>query len=61
MTLADFRSYIETQERVENAYRDQEHWVRMSILNVAHSGKFSSDRTINEYNPGYLEIAKTTG
>lgn len=50
MTIADFRSYIDTQRRVEDAYRDQERWSKMSILNCAHSGKFSSDRTIWEYN-----------
>ncbi|MGZ8239152.1 MAG: glycogen/starch/alpha-glucan phosphorylase, partial [Methylobacter sp.] len=47
---ADFRSYIDAQRRVEAAYKDQEHWTRMSILNCANSGKFSTDRTINEYN-----------
>jgi starch phosphorylase len=50
MTIADFRSYVEAQKRVEDAYRDKEHWTRMSILNCANSGKFSTDRTINEYN-----------
>ncbi|MDO8939062.1 MAG: glycogen/starch/alpha-glucan phosphorylase [Methylicorpusculum sp.] len=50
MSIADFRSYVDTQKRVEAAYRDTEHWVRMSILNTAHSGKFSTDRTITEYN-----------
>ncbi len=50
MTIADFRSYIDTQKRVEEAYRDKEHWTRMSIINCANSGKFSTDRTINEYN-----------
>jgi starch phosphorylase len=50
MTIADFRSYIDTQKRVEDAYRDQDHWTRMSILNCANSGKFSADRTIREYN-----------
>ena len=50
MTIADFRSYVDAQERVEDAYRDQEHWTRMSIINCANSGKFSTDRTINEYN-----------
>ena len=50
MTIADFRSYIDTQKRVEDAYRDKDHWTRMSILNCANSGKFSSDRTIQEYN-----------
>ncbi|MGZ5058131.1 MAG: glycogen/starch/alpha-glucan phosphorylase [Methylobacter sp.] len=50
MTIADFRSYIDTQKRVEDAYRDQDHWTKMSILNCANSGKFSTDRTIGEYN-----------
>ncbi|MDD1608201.1 MAG: Phosphorylase [Methylococcaceae bacterium NSP1-2] len=50
MTIADFRSYVDTQKRVEDAYRDKDHWTRMSILNCANSGKFSTDRTINEYN-----------
>lgn len=50
MTVADFRSYIDTQKRVEDAYRDQDHWTRMSIINCANSGKFSTDRTISEYN-----------
>ncbi|NEV62705.1 glycogen/starch/alpha-glucan phosphorylase [Thiorhodococcus minor] len=50
MTAADFRSYLEAQERAAAAYQDRDHWVRMSILNAAHSGHFSSDRTIEEYN-----------
>ena len=50
MTIADFRSYIDAQKRVEEAYRDKEHWTKMSIINCANSGKFSTDRTINEYN-----------
>jgi starch phosphorylase len=50
MTIADFRSYIDAQKRVEDAYRDKDHWTRMSILNCANSGKFSTDRTISEYN-----------
>ena len=49
MTIADFRSYIDTQKRVEAAYQDKEHWTRMSILNCANSGKFSTDRTISDY------------
>ena len=47
--LKDFRSYAEAQERVEKAYRDETSWARKAILNVAASGKFSSDRTIQEY------------
>ena len=57
MTIADFRSYIDAQQRVEDAYRDKDHWTRMSILNCANSGKFSTDRTISEYN---REIWKLT-
>ncbi len=49
MLLADMRDYIQTQERVDAAYRDHEVWDRMSILNVARAGKFSSDRAIKEY------------
>ncbi|MDD1612528.1 MAG: glycogen/starch/alpha-glucan phosphorylase [Methylococcaceae bacterium] len=50
MTIADFRSYLDAQRRVEEAYQDQERWARMSILNCAASGKFSTDRTISDYN-----------
>ncbi len=49
MLLADYRAYIECQERVSQAYADQDQWTRMSILNVARIGYFSSDRTIREY------------
>jgi glycogen phosphorylase len=49
MLMADYRSYIECQERVSAAYRDPEEWTRMSILNVARIGGFSSDRSIREY------------
>ncbi len=47
--LKDFRSYAEAQKRVEAAYRDEKGWARSAILNVACSGKFTSDRTIQEY------------
>ncbi len=47
--LKDFRSYAEAQERVEKAYRDEKRWARMAMLNTAHAGKFTSDRTIQEY------------
>ena len=49
LLLADYQSYVECQEKVAAAYRDTERWTRMSILNSARSGKFSSDRTIREY------------
>ncbi len=50
MTIADFRSFIDAQRRVEQAFLNQDDWARMSILNTASSGKFSTDRTISEYN-----------
>ena len=50
MTVADFRSYVDAQKRVEAAYQDKDRWTKMSILNCANSGKFSTDRTISEYN-----------
>jgi glycogen phosphorylase len=50
LTAADFRSYVDAQQRVAEAYRDEERWTRMSIINSATSGKFSSDRTILDYN-----------
>jgi starch phosphorylase len=49
MLLADFQSYVDCQAQAGLAYADVHHWSRMSILNVAHSGAFSSDRTIREY------------
>ena len=49
LLLADYQSYIECQERVDRAYRDREAWIKMSILNVARMGRFSSDRAIREY------------
>ena len=49
LVLADYRSYIETQERINSIYSDKEKWAEMAILNVAGSGKFSSDRTIAQY------------
>ena len=49
LLLADYQSYIDCQDRVSSAYRDREGWNRMSILNVARMGKFSSDRSIREY------------
>ncbi len=49
MLLADLRDYIETQDRVDAAFKDSEGWARKSILNVARAGRFSSDRTIAEY------------
>lgn len=63
MLLADYQAYIDCQEIVSQAYRDRDHWTRMSILNTARMGKFSSDRTIRDYcqdiwkiNPVHIEI-----
>jgi starch phosphorylase len=50
MTAADFASFVAAQRRVASAFQDREQWTRMSILNTAASGRFSSDRTIREYN-----------
>jgi starch phosphorylase len=49
MILADLRSYIEAQDRVDITYRDQKKWNEMSLVNIARSGRFSSDRAVMEY------------
>jgi starch phosphorylase len=49
LVLADFRSYVEAQERVEIAFADRRRWAAMAIRNVARCAKFSSDRSINDY------------
>jgi starch phosphorylase len=56
LLLADFDSYVACQGRVDAAYRDPERWTRMSILNTARSGEFSSDRTIREYATGIWKV-----
>jgi starch phosphorylase len=47
--LKDFASYADAQRRIDAAYRDQNWWIKAAILNIAHSGKFTSDRTIQQY------------
>ena len=47
--LADFNAYAQAQRKVEEVYKDEKRWAKMAILNTAHAGKFSSDRTIQEY------------
>jgi starch phosphorylase len=67
LLLADYASYIETQDKVAKLYHNQEEWTRMAILNVASMAKFSSDRAISDYakniwhvNPSKAEsVAKT--
>lgn len=49
LVLADFAAYGACQDRVSDAWRDARQWTRMSIMTTAHSGRFSSDRAINEY------------
>jgi starch phosphorylase len=61
MTAADFRSFVDAQESAGRAYQDQDRWTRMSILNSAASGRFSTDRTMRDYNQGiwHLEAIST--
>ena len=58
--LGDFRSYAEAQKRVESAYKDEKKWAKMALLNTACSGKFSSDRTIQEYVDDIWHLDKVT-
>lgn len=59
-TLADFRSYADAQRKISEMYADEKGWARKSILNIAHSGKFSSDRTIQEYVDDIWHLDKMT-
>ena len=58
--LKDFRSYAEAQKRIDEAYRDRAWWTKAAILNVACSGKFTSDRTIQEYVDDIWHLDKVT-
>jgi starch phosphorylase len=49
LTLADYRAYVDCQDRVDEAWRDRDRWTRMSVLNTARSGFFSADRTVADY------------
>ena len=58
--LKDFRSYAEAQEKVGKAYEDEAGWAKSAILNVAMSGKFTSDRTIQQYVDDIWKLDKVT-
>ena len=58
--LADFKPYAEAQKKVEEAYRDQKRWARMAMLNMASCGKFTSDRTIQQYVDEIWHLDKVT-
>ena len=59
-TLADFRSYAEAQKKISEMYADEKSWARKAMLNTAHAGKFSSDRTIQEYVDEIWHLDKMT-
>ncbi|GAE25766.1 glycogen phosphorylase [Halalkalibacter wakoensis JCM 9140] len=58
--LRDFDSYVSTQNKVNHTYQQQEQWLEKSIINIAHSGAFSSDRTIQEYADDIWKIRPIT-
>ncbi len=57
--LKDFESYKEAQKKVDQAYRDKKRWAKIAMLNTANSGKFSSDRTIEQYAKEIWKLPKT--
>jgi starch phosphorylase len=60
LLLADYQAYVDCQDKVDRSYRDRDHWTRMSILNVARIGRFSSDRVIGEYCRDIWNVAPVT-
>ncbi len=60
MLLADYQAYVDCQQRVQDAYRDRAGWTRMSILNSARVGRFSSDRSIREYSRDIWHVSPLT-
>ena len=58
--LKDFRSYAEAHKKIDQAYRNSSWWAKAAILNVGHSGKFTSDRTIEEYVRDIWHLKKIT-
>ena len=61
MCLADFDSYVAAQERIEKAYNDPTKWMKMSLANIANSGIFSADRSVEEYAKKIWNIKKVEG
>ncbi len=61
LSIADLRSYIDAQQAVNDAYQDQDSWNRMSIINSASSGWFSSDRTISQYAEEIWKVSSVSG
>ena len=61
LVLADYRAYVDAQERAGKAYLDEDQWTRTSILNTARSGRFSSDRSIREYCEGIWHVRALSG
>ena len=59
MVMADFDSYVQCQKTLAQAYVDTERWTKMSILNVANMGRFSSDRTIQQYAEDIWDVKPT--
>jgi starch phosphorylase len=60
MTIADFRGFVDAQARVNDAYQEADAWTRISILNTAASGRFSTDRTMRDYNDGIWRLRPDT-
>ncbi len=60
LTIADFSSFVETQQRVSASYQNQKQWLTMSILNTAYSGKFSTDRSMLEYNQDIWKMERVS-
>jgi starch phosphorylase len=60
MVLADYKAYVNKQEEVSELFKDQQEWNRKAILNTANIGKFSSDRTINDYNDEIWKAPKAS-
>jgi starch phosphorylase len=58
LVMKDFASYLNAHEKANEAYKDRYHWLRMSLINIANSGYFTSDRTISQYNEDIWKLRK---